>query len=85
MQATQDVSSYDVIDSGGRRGSDSTHPVASGSQDTQRSPDVPSLPQREPPRTAVGPVIAALAIAIPISMVLGAIIALAFALLLGKR
>ncbi len=86
MQPTQDALSSDAIDSGGRRGSDSTpHPVASGSQDTQRSRDLPSLPLREPPRSAVGPVIVALAIAIPISMVVGAIIAVVFAMLLQQR
>ena len=85
MQATQDASSFDAIDTGRRKGSpgsDSTYPVASGSQDTVRPLDLPSLPLPEPPRPALGPAIVALAIAIPVSMVIGAILAVVIMLLL---
>ena len=63
--------------------SDSTYPVASGSQDTEPPQIVPRLPIPESkPTSATGPVVIALAIAIPLSMLLGAAIAVVFALLL---
>jgi serine/threonine protein kinase len=90
MQATDDATMIDDPQRSGsqfgrRRSaeSDSTHPVASGSQDTAKPGNLPALPVAEGhPHSAVGPVVVALAIAIPVSMLLGALIAVAFALLL---
>lgn len=60
----------------------STHSVTSASQETVKPGNLPPLPVLEPSQSRLAPVVIALAIAIPISMLLGALIAVAFALLL---
>ncbi len=91
LQPTDDRS-FEQSSEGGSRfamksrrafGSDSTYSAASNSQDTETPSKVPGLPISDPdPVRPYGPVVVALAIAIPLSMLFGALIAVVFALLL---
>lgn len=83
MQVTQDASSYDDIGVSDSAAT-GTKPLASGSQETYPDPlQAPPFPGRiEPKPSAFNAVVLALAVALPVAMVLGAILAVIVMLLL---